>query len=43
VSWKKSKTTVYVDLNNLFNTTYADFGGLAQPSRAIRGGVVLNF
>ena len=41
--WKKKNIGIYTDVTNLFNTKYADFGGLIQPGRSVRAGLKLSF
>ena len=36
LSWQKKGYRIHVDLNNLFDVSYADFGGLTQPGRSVR-------
>lgn len=36
VSWQFKAYRLNCDVNNLFNTPYADFGGLPQPGRSVR-------
>jgi vitamin B12 transporter len=43
LAWHKKNTGLYTDVNNLFNTSYADLGGLTQPGRSIRAGLKLQF
>lgn len=31
IKWEQNQMEIFVDLNNLFNEKYADFGGLIQP------------
>jgi vitamin B12 transporter len=31
--------TVFADINNIFNTNFADFGGLTQPGRHFNAGI----
>jgi iron complex outermembrane receptor protein len=39
IGWQNKAVRVYGDVNNLFDVTYADFGGLTQPGRSIRATV----
>jgi len=41
LQWSKAGYSIFADLNNLLNTTYADFGGLKQPGRNFAAGVRL--
>jgi len=41
--WKKKNIGIYTDVNNLFNTRFADFGGIIQPGRTLRAGLKLSF
>ena len=43
LQWNKNNIGIYGDINNLFNTGYADFGGLIQPGRSIRAGIKFGF
>ncbi|MDR1792549.1 MAG: TonB-dependent receptor [Bacteroidales bacterium] len=37
--WQKPKYSIYVDLKNLTDTQYVDYGGLAQPKFNFLAGV----
>ena len=39
LNWKINCVSVYLDGNNLFDKTYADFGGLTQPGRSVQLGM----
>jgi len=41
LSWTQKKFDVFADLNNILNTTYADYGGLTQPGVNVNIGVRL--
>ena len=41
LNWKKSFWGVYMDAKNLFDTQYADFGGLTQPGKSLLVGLRL--
>jgi len=41
ISWIQKKFDVYADVNNILNTTYADYGGLTQPGTNVNAGVRL--
>jgi vitamin B12 transporter len=41
LSWTQKKVDVYAGLNNILNTTYADYGGLTQPGINVNIGVRL--
>ena len=41
LSWTQKKFDVFADLNNILNTTYADYGGLTQPGTNVNIGVRL--
>ncbi len=43
ISWQKKKLSLNIDLINISNTNYYDFGGLKQPGFDIRGGVKIEF
>lgn len=38
-SYLLNKTTIYMDLMNLTNSSYADFGGLIQPGISVNAGI----
>ena len=40
--WSNEKIVVYVDVNNIFDKQYADFGGLMQAGRWINTGIRVN-
>ena len=39
--WSQKKYQVFADLNNIFNSSYADIGGLTQPGRSANVGLRL--
>jgi len=39
--WSQKKYDVFGDVNNILNSTYADFGGLIQPGTSVNVGVRL--
>ena len=39
LQWETEKINVFADFNNIFNTKYADFGGIVQPCIWIRTGI----
>lgn len=39
--WNDKHFDVFADMNNIFNKSYADYGGLAQPGRNVNVGVRL--
>jgi len=39
--WSQKKYDIFLDVNNILNQTYADFGGLTQPGRNFMAGVRL--
>jgi iron complex outermembrane receptor protein len=39
IKWNHKAISTYADINNLFNTKYADFGGLVQAGIMVRAGV----
>lgn len=39
LQWTANKYDIYLDINNLGNIKYADYGGLAQPRRNFFGGI----
>ena len=39
VQWQKGGVTIFCDVNNLFNTSYADYGGIIQPGIWIKSGI----
>jgi len=41
LSWNKKNIGIYTDVTNLFNVSYADYGGLIQPGRFARVGLKL--
>jgi len=41
--WAKKGISLYADVNNLFDTQYADFGGLTQAGRSVRSGIKFTF
>jgi len=41
ISWIQKKFDVYADVNNIMNTTYADYGGLTQPGTNVNVGIRL--
>ncbi len=40
--WKGNHYTLYTEASNIFNTSYYDFGGIIQPGRWFRGGIVVD-
>lgn len=43
IKWSRRRMAVYLDVCNVFNTQYVDFGGLPQPGRNVRTGVSVSF
>lgn len=43
IKWSRNNVAVYVDLCNVFNTTYTDYGGLSQPGRNVRTCLTISF
>jgi vitamin B12 transporter len=43
LTWQKKQLRANVDMNNLFDIQYADFGGLTQPGRSIRASLNYTF
>jgi iron complex outermembrane receptor protein len=43
LQWTKKSIVLYTDVNNVFNTEYADFGGLIQAGRSVRSGLKVIF
>jgi iron complex outermembrane receptor protein len=41
LQWSKASYDLYLDLNNVADVQYADFGGLTQPGRNFMAGVRL--
>ncbi len=41
LSWQKEYIKVYLDVNNIFNTTYYDIGNIVMPGRWIRIGFTM--
>ncbi|MDR2841067.1 MAG: TonB-dependent receptor [Paludibacter sp.] len=41
LQWLAEKYSIYLDINNLTNQNYCDFGGLPQPARNFMAGVKL--
>jgi vitamin B12 transporter len=39
--WNDKHFDVFADMNNIFNKSYADYGGLTQPGRNVNVGVRL--
>ena len=37
--WSHKKCDVYADVNNILNTSYADYGGLNQPGTSVNVGI----
>jgi len=42
-TWEKKKIKINLDLLNITNTNYYDFGGIKQPGFDIRAGLKINF
>ena len=40
--WKGNHYTLYTEASNIFNARYYDFGGIIQPGRWFRGGIVVD-
>lgn len=40
--WKNNKIEVYAEGSNLLNLAYYDYGGIEQPRRWLKAGIVLN-
>jgi vitamin B12 transporter len=38
---KSNHLTLYLEASNVFNTNYEDFGGIIQPGRWVKAGIVL--
>ncbi len=41
--WNETRYAIFAEVNNLFNVTYFDYGGLQQPKCWITAGVLLKF
>ncbi len=41
--WKKNYFSLHLDINNIFNTQYQDYGGLPLPGTEIKGGITINY
>lgn len=42
IYWKNEFLEMYIECSNLFDKTYYDYGGLPQPGRWLRAGVVVS-
>lgn len=42
IYWQNKKINIYLDATNLIGRTYYDYGGIQQPSRWVKAGVVVN-
>jgi vitamin B12 transporter len=40
IYWKKKDTTCYLEVSNLFNKSYFDFGNLHEPGRWLKVGII---
>jgi iron complex outermembrane receptor protein len=43
LNWRKNKTNVYLEIANLLDKSYFDFGNIQQPGRWIRIGIIRQF
>jgi len=41
--WETEKIAIYLDLNNIFDKTYADYGGIVQPGFNFTAGIKWKF
>jgi iron complex outermembrane receptor protein len=41
INWNRNLVTLYLEVNNLLNTTYFDYGNVEQPGIWGKAGVVL--
>jgi iron complex outermembrane receptor protein len=41
--WKKNIFSLHLDINNILNTQYQDYGGLPLPGTEIKAGITINY